>query len=297
MKAVAVVGAINVDLVVTAASLPRPGETVLGDRLRRSGGGKGANAAVAAARAAVEVRLIGAVGADRDGAEQLAELAAAGVDVEDVAVLSGVGTGAALIVTDARGENQIAVAAGANGQLSPEHVRAALDRRSPDVLLVSSEVGMSAISAALRWAAASGVTCLLNPAPARPELADLIRLASVLSPNQVELAVLVAGDGRQLAAHPGLPPEAVRPLALELAGRADAAVVVTLGAAGALIAQPDGTALSIPAPAVAVVDSTGAGDVFNGVLAAGLAGGIGLIEATRAAVEAASRSVTAPGAR
>ena len=112
MTALAVLGAINVDLAVTAPRLPGPGQTVLGDRLRRSGGGKGANAAVAAARDGAAVRLIGAVGADADGAAQLAELVAAGVDVDGVAVLPGASTGAALIVTAPAGENQITGAAG-----------------------------------------------------------------------------------------------------------------------------------------------------------------------------------------
>jgi ribokinase len=290
--AVAIVGAINVDLVVAAASLPGPGETVLGDRLRRCGGGKGANAAVAAARAGAQARLIGAVGADPDGAAQRAELAAAGVDVQDVAVLPDAGTGTALIVTDPAGENQIAVAAGANQQLPAGHVRAALDRRRPEVLLISAEVGIPAITEAVWWSAAAGVRCLLNPAPARPELAELIGLAPILTPNQGELAALVG-----MMTVTGRPPAAVEDLAGMLAARSGAAVIVTLGAAGALIRQPDGTILTIPAPAVRAVDTTGAGDVFNGVLAARLAAGAGLAVAVRAAVEAASSSVTMPGAR
>jgi ribokinase len=290
VTAVAVVGAINVDLVVAAARLPGPGETVLGDRLLRSGGGKGANAAVAAARAGAEVRLIGAVGADPDGAAQRAELATAGVDVEDVVMLPDIGTGAALIVVDPAGENQIAVAAGANGQLAAGHVRAALDRRPPGVLLVSSEVSPSAVAAAVRWGAAAGVPCLLNPAPARPELVELIGLGPVLTPNRGELAALVA-------AITVLPPEDVGSAASLLVARSQAAVLVTLGAAGALLLQPDGAVRPIAAPVVHPVDTTGAGDVFNGVLAARLAAGAGLVDAAGAAVAAASSSVTRPGAR
>ncbi len=290
MTELAVLGAINVDLAVTAPRLPEPGQTVLGGRLRRSGGGKGANAAVAAARAGASVRLIGAVGADADGEAQLAELAAAGVDVDGVAVLSGTSTGAALIVTDPAGENQIAVAAGANSELSAEHVRATLDARPPRLLLVSSEVSVPAIATAVRWSAAARVPCVLNPAPARPELAELLSLAAVLTPNEGELvALLEAGDLEDA-------PTTVARAAL-LAGRSSATVVVTRGAAGALIAEPGGPGRAIAAPAVRVIDTTGAGDVFNGVLAARLAAGVDLCQATRAAVAAASRSVGVRGAR
>ncbi|HEU5270512.1 MAG TPA: PfkB family carbohydrate kinase, partial [Jatrophihabitans sp.] len=253
MTAVAVVGAINIDLIVAAGRLPGPGETVLGARLLRSGGGKGANAAVAAARAGAEVRLIGAVGADPDGTAQRAELAAAGVDVEDVAVLPATGTGAALIVTDPAGENQIAVAAGANAELSADHVRAALDRRPPGLVLVSSEVSPSAIAAAVRWAAAAGAGCVLNPAPVRPELAGLVGRSGVLTPNErelAELAGLVTGHPEPDAAVRSTEVEDVRGRAALLAARSDAAVVATLGAAGALIARPDGTSLLIAAPEV-----------------------------------------------
>ena len=288
----AVLGAINVDLAVTAPRLPGPGQTVLGDRLRRSGGGKGANAAVAAARHGAAVRLIGAVGEDADGAAQLAELVAAGVDVDGVAVLPGASTGAALIVTDPAGENQITVAAGANSELSAEQVHGMLDERPPRLLLVSSEVSMPAIEAALRWSVAARVRCVLNPAPARPELADLLDLATVLTPNEGELAALVGAGEVEPS-----PEEGTARLAELLAGRTSATVVVTRGAAGALIAEPGGVSRLIAAPAVRVVDTTGAGDVFNGVLAARLAGGVELSEATRAAVEAASRSVGMRGAR
>lgn len=296
MTALAVLGAINVDLAVTAPRLPGPGQTVLGDRLRRSGGGKGANAAVAAARDGAAVRLIGAVGADADGAAQLADLVAAGVDIDGVAVLAGVSTGAALIVTDPAGENQITVAAGANSELSAEHVRGMLDERPPRLLLISSEVSMPAIAAALRWSAAAKVPCVLNPAPARPELAELLDLATVLTPNEGELAALVGAGEVELSPGEGRG-EGIARLAELLAGRTSATVAVTRGAAGALIAEPGCVSRLIAAPAVRVVDTTGAGDVFNGVLAARLAAGVELSKAARAAVEAASSSVGVRGAR
>src|SRR5436190_7298138 len=151
---VAVVGALNVDMVVTTDRLPGPGETVVGRDLARNGGGKGANAAVAAARVGAGVRFIGAVGDDDLGRDALAELTAEGVVVDDVAVVAGAPTGVALIVVDAAGENQIAVGAGANDHLEPAHVRAAL-RGIDDlaVVLVSTEIPAAAVAAAVGTAA------------------------------------------------------------------------------------------------------------------------------------------------
>ncbi len=272
---VAVVGSINVDLVAAVATLPAPGETVLGRRIERHGGGKGANAAVAAARLGARVALIGAVGDDDMGAGALAELRDAGVDVSAVAVLDGEATGMALIVVDEQGENQIAVGAGANAALTAEHVTAAIGR--PGAVLVSAEIPDAAIAAAVAAAANLGVPCVLNPAPARPEL--LANRGAILTPN--------AGEARRLAGSDDL-----EQAAGTLAARTGAPVVITLGERGALLA---GT--RFPAPATQVVDTTGAGDAFNGALAARLAAGDDLAAAVPQAVAAASRSVSEPGAR
>jgi ribokinase len=278
MSDVAVVGSINVDLVAAVAVLPAPGETVLGRRIERHGGGKGANAAVAAARLGARVRLIGAVGDDDVGAGALAELRAAGVDVAAVAVLAGEPTGMALIVVDRQGENQIAVGAGANAALGADHVRTALGRAAPGCVLVSAEVPDAAIAAAVAAARDLGVPCVLNPAPARPELLDA-GAGAILTPN--------AGEARRLAGT-----DDVEQAARTLRERTGAPVVVTLGERGALL---DGT--RHPAPTTRVVDTTGAGDAFNGALAARLAVGDALPAALPQAIAAASRSVSEPGAR
>jgi ribokinase len=293
---VVVVGAINVDFVVTADRLPGPGETVVGPGLARHGGGKGANAAVAAARFGATVRLIGAVGGDDTGSGALAELRAEGVLVEDVAVLDGVPTGVALIVVDAEGENQIAVGAGANALVDPERVRAALRSALPDAgcVLVSTEIPPEAVAAAVEAATAAGVRCVLNPAPAIPVVADLLVHGPLLTPNATEAADLSAA--RTGAGPPG-PADTALARARGLAERTGAPVVVTLGGDGVLVATPDGEAEHVAPRPTSVRDTTGAGDTFNGVLAARLAAGDDVAGAVRTANVAASLSVTEVGAR
>jgi ribokinase len=282
MGAVAVVGSINVDLVAAVAALPAPGETVLGRRIERHGGGKGANAAVAAARLGARVRMIAAVGDDDVGAGALAELRDAGVDVSAVAVLGGEPTGMALIVVDRRGENQIAVGAGANAALDAAHVAAALrapgSTPPPGCVLVSAEIPDAAIAAAVAGARDLGVPCVLNPAPARPELVA-IAAGAILTPNRGEVRGLTGAEDLD---------QAVR----ALQERTGAPVVVTLGEDGALLGG-----IRHPAPETEVVDTTGAGDAFNGALAVRLAAGDDLAAAVPHAVAAASRSVSARGAR
>lgn len=304
---VVVVGAVNVDLVVAAPRLPGPGETVIGPTVERLGGGKGANAAVAAARAGATVQLVGAVGADEVGRGALDELRVDGVGVDGVAVLDDHPTGLAMIVVDPAGENQIAVAAGANAALPAAHVEDALAALLPSAgcVLVSAEIAGAALLAAVRAATAAGVPCILNPAPVTPTVLaavsgpePAVRPGSVaagaaprlvLTPNATELLGLVPDGG---------PRRSAADRAAVLAGRTGAVVVVTLGAAGAVVVDGAGPARAVAAPAVAaVVDTTGAGDTFNGVLAAGLAAGAALDGAVRTAVVAASLSVAGLGAR
>ena len=277
-----VIGSINVDLVVRAETLPGPGETVTGGTFERHGGGKSANQAVAAARAGAAVRMIGAVGDDELGAEALAQLAAEGIDVSRVQRLDAP-TGVALIAVDAAGENQIAVASGANAALCAEAVEAALDGAAGGVALLALEVPDAAVLAGARAARAAGLTVVVNPAPARPLGDELLALAPILTPNGGEAAALSGEDEPEAAAR-------------ALAERTGAPVVVTVGADGALLVA-DGAVERIPAPAVEAVDTTGAGDAFNGALAAALAGGAALADAVREAVAVAAESVRRPGAR
>jgi ribokinase len=292
---VLVVGSVNADLVVSVARLPGPGETVTGGRLARHGGGKSANQAVAAARLGAAVELVAAVGDDDLGAEALAELEREGVGVAGVARIAGTPTGVALIVVDEAGENQIAVASGANGELGREAVEAAVTgagpaggaapgARPPAVVLLGLEVPDAAVRAGALAGAAAGARLVLNPAPARVLEDAVLDLGPVLTPNAAEaLALTGAAD-----------PEAA---ARSLTERTGAPAIVTLGAEGALLAEPGAAAERIGAWAVEVVDTTGAGDAFNGALAAGLASGAPLADAVRLAVTAAGMSCRAAGAR
>jgi ribokinase len=283
---VLVVGSVNADLVVAVERLPQPGETVTGGRFARHGGGKGANQAVAAARAGATVRFVGAVGQDDLGEAALRELEDEGVDVTAVARLAGEPTGVALIAVDAEGRNQITVASGANARVDAELVGAAFAAEAGPgvaVCLLGFEIPDEAVVAAARAATAVGARVVLNPAPARDLLDELAALGVILTPNALEATALSG------ARDPG---EAAR----ALARRTGAPVVVTVGEEGAILA--DGDALHrVAAPRVDAVDTTGAGDAFNGVLAAGLAGGLDLEAAARRAVLAASASVRTPGAR
>jgi ribokinase len=289
---VIVVGAINVDFVVVAPRLPGPGETVVGGGLQTHGGGKGANAAVAAARAGASVRLIGAVGDDVTGAEALAELRKEGIDITDVAVLAGESTGVALIVVDEHGENQIAVGAGANAAIRVDHVTRCIRAALPTAgcVLVSTEIPPDAVAAAVEEASKAGVVCVLNPAPVLPVVSDLLRLGPIVTPNESELRDLLAllGERGGASAADG---------AAQVVARSHQPVVITQGGDGVLVVGADAEPRHVPAPAAVVVDTTGAGDTFNGVLAARLGAGEPLARAVPFAVAAASLSVSEVGAR
>ena len=274
MGRVVVVGSANVDFVVAGARLPRPGETVIGGTFEQFHGGKGANQAVAAARLGADVAFVGAIGEDDLGADALRALEAEGVGVESVTRIGGVATGVALILVAADGENMISVASGANERLSAEYVRQALDSvglRDGDVVLVSCEIPLAAVDAALRIGRQRGATTVLNPAPADGLTLAMLASADLVTPNEHERAVLPTGGS--------------------------VATLTSHGPDGAGLEWPGLDAVSISAPGVTAVDATGAGDALNGAFAAGLADGLDIETAARRAIAAASLSVTRPGAR
>jgi ribokinase len=271
---VLVIGAINVDLVVSGALLPAPGETVTGGVFAQHHGGKGGNQAVAAARAlggGPGVVMVGAVGNDELGHEALDALRSEGV-APSVAIRPGVRTGVALICVGPDGENQISVAPGANAELSAGDVTSAFAQVSEiGVVLASLEVSHGAVRAAAAWCSEHQVRFLLNPAPVQTWVGEGAALADYVTPNEHECEAL------------GSLPESV-------------VVVETRGADGVLIHR-DGEEERVGAPRVKAIDTTGAGDCFNGVFAAGLAEGLDVSAAAQRAAAAAALSVTKVGAR
>jgi ribokinase len=283
---VVVAGSINVDLIVGVPRLPSAGETVLGRRFVQQNGGKSANQAVAASRAGAAVVMLGAVGADDLGRAALAGLAAEGVDVSACRRIEGEHTGLALIVVDPAGENQIAVASGANTRLDAAMIADATADLAPPpgaVCLLGFEVGDDAVRASAHWAARHALRIVLNPAPARPIPDEVLAVSPILTPNETEARALTGVDHLESAA-------------ADLADRSRAPVIVTLGADGAILWR-DGQARWLPATPVAAVDTTGAGDALNGILAAELATGAPLEAALRWAMVGAALKTTRAGAQ
>jgi ribokinase len=281
-----VIGAINVDLVVSGAALPRPGETVTDGELSRHHGGKGGNQATAAARVLGEagrVAMLGAVGDDDMGHAARTALEAEGIDVANVAVVPNTPTGVALIAVDQGGQNQISVAPGANRDLGDP--TEALEGSRPALVLASCEVPFDTLSAAAAWCGTNHVAFVLNPAPIHPMLRELLEHTTVVTPNHGEVTKLAPTSGDAV--------EAAHALRERTPGLA---VLVTMGEAGAYLLDDEGET-GIPAPSVHAVDSTGAGDCLNGVLAAGLLERRAIREAAARAVAAATMSTAVAGAR
>jgi ribokinase len=283
------VGSSNTDMVVKTERIPRPGETVIGGRFFMNPGGKGANQAVAAARLGGSVRFIANLGNDLFGQEALKQFDEEGIDTSYVTLDSQHPSGVALITVDSKGENNIVVASGANAAMNTEMIekaREAIEQAS--VLLVQLEVPMDVVSHVCSLAAENGTRVILNPAPAQELPASLLRQVSILTPNETEASLLsgvsVTGSDTALKA------------ARILCERGVATVVVTLGEKGALLYNND-LQMMVPAPDVSAIDTTAAGDVFNGALAAALADGKSLPDAVAFGCRAAALSVTRLGAQ
>ena len=264
---VCVVGSVNLDLTVRAPSLPVPGETVIGDGFARVPGGKGANQALGARVAGARVSLVAAVGDDDLAELALARLRTAGVDLARLRRSPQVHTGVAVIVVDEHGENQIAVAAGANATLSPTDVAVA----DADAVLCQLEVSDDVVLAAARRA--EGLV-VVNPSPVRRLPSSLLEAVDVLIVNEGERAALTS----ELAAFGGL-------------------VIVTRGADGAEAYQGGELVVSVPAVPVGAVDTVGAGDAFAGAVTAALASGVRAEEALRRGCAAGARATTWHGAQ
>lgn len=284
---VCIVGSVNMDLVVRAPSLPTPGQTIVGGPFRTFPGGKGANQAVAAARMGAAVSFVGRVGTDAYAAELRGVLSREGVDLTALRATAGASSGVALItVADDTAENTIVVVGGANLHLTADDIRGIAGfLRSADVLLMQLEVPIEAIAAAADIAHQSGRKVVLNAAPAR-ELPDEL-LA------EIDVLIVNAGEAAQLVGQPGDTDPAA--LAAALLARGPRAVVITLGPAGALLAEHE-TCRKIRTLDIHAVDTVGAGDAFCGSLAAMLAEGKSLIDAAKVGCAAGALAATKPGA-
>jgi len=288
-KSIVVVGSSNTDMIIRVPRIPRAGETLLGGEFFTAAGGKGANQAVGAARAGGKVAFIARVGRDAFGDQAIAGLRRDGVDVRYVFRDKFAASGVALIFVAKDGENSIAVAGGANAKLSPADVKKASSVIGSAALLVAQlETPLATVAAAAQAAVKARVPVILNPAPARPLANSLLKLISVLTPNETEAELLtgikVTDDAAAARACSALRSRGVR------------TVILTLGQRGAFLADADGQRL-VPGFRVKSVDSTAAGDVFNGALSVALAEGKTVLDAVRFANAAAALSVTRPGAQ
>ena len=301
MNRIAVVGGINQDIVIHVPRIPQPGETVHHGRLGRYAGGKGANQAVAAARAGAAVSMLGAVGTDASGDDLLRGMAANGVDTTHVARTESAATGTALIAVDAAGANSIAVAEGANFAINPEAVRAAVADLQPVAVIGQREVPDAVTQAAFR-ASPAGLR-VLNVSPVDHDMAIDLSLVDIAVVNEIEAAQLLDILSAATASSP-LPlgegrvrvPSSTAALAAALAEHTHRGCVVTLGDQG-LVARIDGLTHVQPAFPTIVVDTTGAGDAFCGVFTAALASGQSVESALRWGQAAGALAAATPGAQ
>jgi ribokinase len=271
---IAVVGSLNMDLVIRSPRIPQPGETILGSDFQTIPGGKGANQAVAAARLAAQVSMVGRLGNDAFARVLLQNLTESQVDCTYIQNDHKAATGVALIVVDDQGENSIVVASGANMRVSAQDVTAAQSAiTSAQVLVLQLEIPDAAVLRAAQIARENGVMVILNPAPARELPSELIPLVDVLVPNESE-AYLLSG------LH-GAAQQAVESAARRLLSKGAGAVVVTLGKQGAFATNGEFDGVFVEAFQVNAVDTTAAGDAFMAGLAVSLAEGHSLLESVR----------------
>jgi len=288
-NSILVLGSSNTDMIIKVDRIPKAGETILGGEFVSAAGGKGANQAVAAARAGGTVTFIARVGTDVFGEKAVAGFVAEGINVDHVFRDPASPSGVALIFVAKDGENSIAVASGANAKLLPADVSKARDAfRAAAVLLLQLETPLETVQAAAKLAAKDGARVILNPAPARPLPDALLKNLYLLTPNENEAELLtgMAVDGEAAA----------NKAADILLARGVQNVILTMGARGAFVAGK-GIRQLVPAFKTQAVDSTGAGDIFNGALAVALAEGKSLLEAARFASAAAAISVSRLGAQ
>lgn len=288
MKKCAVIGSINMDMVLSVPRFPAAGETLTGGNFQTVPGGKGANQAVALGRLGAPVRMAGRVGDDAFGRRYLDHFRKNGVDVRAVDAVAGTATGVADILVNAAGENCIVIAPGANGLCDLEWLDRALEATADcEIFLLQLEIPLDTVAEAVRQLRKMGKTILLDPAPAVPLPEDVLSAVDFLTPNETELKTVTSG----------LPEDAgIEERVRHLVGGSGRVVVHKRGADGAYIGTRDGIE-HVPGFSVRAVDTTAAGDTFNAGLAAGLAMGWPLRDAVRLANAAGALAVTAYGAQ
>ncbi len=288
-KSIVVIGSSNTDMTIKMACIPKPGETILGGEFSTAAGGKGANQAVSAARAGGQVAFIARVGEDMFGEQSIKGFIQDGIDIEYIIRDRSAPSGVALIFVDEKGENSIAVASGANANLSPADIEAAKDViAAAGILLMQLEIPVETVKRAAEIARTNEVEVILNPAPAQPLEDEILKNISIITPNEPEAELLtgikVEDEGGAADA------------ANEILAKGVKKVLITMGSRGVYVAAPDFKGI-IPGFRVSAVDTTAAGDVFNGVLAVSLSENKSLYEAVRFSNAAAALSVTKLGAQ
>jgi len=289
---IVVVGSVNLDLVCAVKKIPAAGETVWGDTFQQFPGGKGANQAVAAGKLGAAVSMVAKVGDDDFGTTLLRSLREGGVRVDTVEVAAGSSSGVALISVDAAGQNSIVVIPGANAKLRPEDLERCLPLlQSAGILLVQLETPLETVEYLSVMAKRLGVPLMLDPAPARELPRSLLENVTYLTPNETETCTLC-----------GLAPEdltldSVASIAERLQASGPANVLVKLGQHGVYVRAADGSTAMVPAFRVNAVDTTAAGDAFNGGCAAALVRGATLEEAVQFGIGVAGVAVTRAGAQ
>lgn len=289
MSKIIVIGSSNTDLAIKTGSIPEPGETVIGGKFMMTAGGKGANQAVAVARLGGDVTFVTKVGDDMFGDESRARYVKEGLPEKFLLVEKGTPSGMALITVDAKGENCIVVAPGANDTLSCADIDGVRDEiAAADYLLMQLEIPMPVVEYAASIAVAAGTKVILNPAPAAQLSKTLVESLYLITPNRTECQLL---SGVKIESQADAERAAAR--LMEMGARN---VIVTLGSKGSLVCTADGCSV-VEAHRVDAMDTTAAGDVFNGALCVALSEGRSLVEAARFASRASAISVTRMGAQ
>ncbi len=286
---IVIIGSTNMDMVVKTSHIPAPGETVLGGSFLMNPGGKGANQAVAVARLGGNATFISKVGNDIFGRQSTQLFDEEGIDTAGLLSDSNNPSGVALITVDEAGENCIVVASGANANLLPDDIQKVLDKVSgAEILLMQLEIPLETVAFAAQYASEKGIKVILNPAPANTLLPKLFGMIDIITPNTNEAEMLTGIAVSDM--------HTAKQAAGALHEQGVKSVVITMGKQGAALLH-QGKFHTVPAPAVKAVDTTAAGDVFNGALSVAIAEGKELVDAVRFACQASSMTVTRMGAQ